>query len=116
MTTPGTKTGCHRGTGELLGRRLAGFLVPGDRFAEAVAEFGRRRPAETLAGAGGVETPARLPVGLGRVPAEAALVATHFADQFRECLDGDFLAAAQVDRVGVVVAFRRGDDSRAGVL
>src|SRR5438034_5114831 len=62
-------------------------LIPLDGAAEAVLEAGRRFEAEALPGAGRVERPTRLAVGLAGVPAERTLEVRQPGDELDELAD-----------------------------
>src|SRR5262245_40806378 len=78
------RRGQRRGIGAM-------FFIPGNRFDETVAETGLRLEAKCLARPAGIEAPARLTIGLGRVPVQAAAESAQVTDLFRQLTDGDFL-------------------------
>src|ERR1044071_6203339 len=95
---------------------VAVFEVPRDGAFDAVGERGLRLEAEPLARAADVELPARLAVGLRRIPRETAGESGRLGDHRGELADRDLVAGAEVDRVARVVALARQDQPLGGVL
>ena len=73
-------------------------------------------PAEQLLGARGVDAPAGLAVGLGRVPAQLAVEADEAGDRLDRLADRDLVVGAEVDRLGAVVDLGRQHDGLGGVV
>jgi hypothetical protein len=90
--------------------------VPVDRAPQSLLQAGAGAKAEASRGAAGVEAPPRLAVGLAAVPLDRDLDPDQASDGARQLLDADLRAAADVHRLGRVVALGRTDDPFGGVL
>src|SRR5919199_3464140 len=88
---------------------------PLDGGGQPGAKVRRRLPAEALPRARGFESPPGLAVRLGRIEADLATEAGCLGDQRGQLGDADLAPAAEVDRVGVVVALHGGDDALGAI-
>src|SRR5262249_36192827 len=84
---------------------------PVDGAAQAVLKAGARPPFKEVGRPRRIELATRLPVGLGWVEANVAREPSRFRNMPNQIRDADFLAAAEVDRLGSVVAFERSHDA-----
>src|SRR5262245_26754804 len=87
------------------------LFVPLDRLAQSVAESSPRNDSEALAGAACVHAPPWLTVGLRRVPPQLAAIARGVLDHRGQVGDGNLLAAAEIDRLGVIVGIGHAGDT-----
>src|SRR4051812_28491456 len=90
--------------------------IPVDRSAQAGIEGGRGLEAEALLGPRNIQAAARLPVRPVVIPYDAPLEPRQQGDFPGQFFDGNFLAAAQVDRFGAVVTFGSRRNSRGRVF
>src|SRR5207244_9134450 len=84
--------------------------------AQAVLEARTRPEAEPALGPGRVDAPARLPVGLGGVPHDAAGEARELRHDLDEVPDADLHPGAEVDGLRTVVALGGQHDRLRRVL
>src|SRR5579872_1946097 len=98
------RTRLRRGA-RLPSNSVAVSLVPRQSLDESVPQPRRRLEAELSFGAGRVQAPPRLPVGLRRIPAKFAGKAAQIANHLGQLSDGGFLPGADVDRLRFVVTF-----------
>jgi len=82
------------------------LAVPRDRALEPFAQRRARLEAEEVAGASGVEAPARLAVRHRRIPFDLACEARELCDLFRKLANRDLDAGAEVHRLCTVVLLR----------
>src|SRR5229473_6818223 len=97
-------------------RLLTVALPPLDGPGEPNLERGLGRPAKLRPRAGRVHRSPGLAVRLRRIPSEAALISHQPADQRHQIADADLVRAAQVQRLGTLIALRRGEDPFGSVL
>src|SRR5690348_4196740 len=81
-------------SGSALARLLG--LIPAHRFLQPVLQLGLRSKAEFPFRPAHVETPPRLPIRLGGVPANRPGETGHSRDPLRQVANGDLPPAAQV--------------------
>src|SRR5690349_1104815 len=91
-------------------------LKPIDSLAQAVLQARFGAEADQLGGSADVQTPARLAVGLARVPHDSAFEAGDLRDQFGELADRDLAAIAEVHRLRRLVLLQRQDQAFGTIL
>lgn len=77
--------------------------VPLNRLRQSGAKAGPRNKAKKVLCPTGIQAPARLAVGLARVPHDIAAKPGQLRDHFREVFDRDFFSRADVDRIGLII-------------
>ncbi len=91
------------------------LLVPANRLFEAILERGCGAKPEALGSARRIEHATGLSIRLGCIPSQFSAEVRKGENDLRKAADRNFLAAANIDWLRVVVSLRGHDDSRSSI-